>query len=174
MYEIIAFGQTSNKQWCLGVALLILRLNLYVLTILLKMKYGNFTCNIHKQPVKNLMTDAIDYAFEITQGQPWLVNALAYEACFRDCTDRSVTITKDIIERAKETLIKRRDTHLDVLIDKLQEPRVRNIIDAIITGIIKTADELKQDDIQYVRDLGLIKMKGFGNCQPNLSRGYST
>lgn len=110
--------------------------------------------------------DAIDYAFEITQGQPWLVNALAYEACFRDCTDHSVTITKDTIERAKETLIKRRDTHLDALIDKLQEPRIRNIIDAIITGNIKTADELKQDDIQYVRDLGLIKMKGLEIANP--------
>ena len=53
-----------------------------------KMKYEHFTCNTRKQPVKNLMTDAIDYAFEITQGQPWLVNALAYEACFRTCTDR--------------------------------------------------------------------------------------
>ena len=27
--------------------------------------------------------DAIDYAFELTQGQPWLVNALAQEACFK-------------------------------------------------------------------------------------------
>ena len=67
----------------------------------------------------------------------------------------SVTITKDIIEAAKETLIKRRDTHLDVLIDRLQEPRVYNIIDAIITGNIKTAAELKQDDILYARDLVL-------------------
>jgi hypothetical protein len=110
--------------------------------------------------------EAIDYAFEVTQGQPWLVNALAYQACFRDCTDRSINITKEILERAKETLIKRRDTHLDVLIDRLQEPRVYNIIDAIITGNIKTAAELKPDDIQYVRDLGLIKMKGLEIANP--------
>jgi len=110
--------------------------------------------------------DAIDYAFEITQGQPWLVNALAYQACFRDVIDRSKSITKEILEQAKEALIKRRDTHLDVLIDRLQEQRVYNIVDAIITGNIKTAAELKQDDIQYARDLGLIKMKGLEIANP--------
>ena len=110
--------------------------------------------------------DAMDYAFEITQGQPWLVNALAYEACFEMQTDQNKTITKDIIEEAKETLIQRRDTHLDVLIDRLQEPRVYNIIDAIITGNIKTSVELKQDDILYARDLGLIKMKGLEIANP--------
>ena len=99
--------------------------------------------------------DAINYAFELTQGQPWLVNALAYEACFEMVTDRTQTITKDIIETAKETLIKRRDTHLDVLIDRLREPRVRNIIDAIITGI-DTSRDFPTDDIQYVLDLGLL------------------
>lgn len=111
-------------------------------------------------------TQAIDYAFEITQGQPWLVNALAYEACFRNITDRTKPITQDIIETAKETLIKRRDTHLDVLIDRLQEQRVYNIIDAIITGNIKTSAELKQDDILYARDLGLIKLKGLEIANP--------
>jgi hypothetical protein len=110
--------------------------------------------------------DAIEYAFELTQGQPWLVNALAYQACFKDVQDRTKPITKEIIEAAKETLIKRRDTHLDVLVDRLQEPRVRCIIDAIIAGNMKTSSELKPDDIQYARDLGLIKMKGLEIANP--------
>ncbi|MFH1832115.1 MAG: AAA-like domain-containing protein [bacterium] len=100
-------------------------------------------------------TEAIDYAFELTQGQPWLVNALAQEACFEMQTNRSKPITKDIIETAKETLIKRRDTHIDVLVDRLQEPRIRNIIDAIITGI-DTSLDFPPDDLQYALDLGLI------------------
>lgn len=99
--------------------------------------------------------EAIDYAFEQTQGQPWLVNALAYEACFEMVTDRTQPITKEIIEKAKETLIARRDTHLDVLIDRLQEPRVRRIMDDVISG--KGAPEdFPVDDIKYVKDLGLI------------------
>jgi hypothetical protein len=99
--------------------------------------------------------DAIEYAFEQTQGQPWLVNALAYECCFEMVKDRSKPITKKNIEEAKETLILRRDTHLDVLIDRLQEPRVRNIVDAIITGS-DTSLDFPIDDIQYCLDLGIL------------------
>lgn len=79
--------------------------------------------------------DAIEYAYELTQGQPWLVNALANEACFALVTDRTQVITKAVIERAKEIMIARRDSHFDVLIDKLQEPRVRTIMDAVVKGV---------------------------------------
>lgn len=99
--------------------------------------------------------EAIEYAFYLTQGQPWLVNALAYQACFRDVTDYTQPITKEVIERAKEALIKRRDTHLDVLIDRLQEPRVRAIMDMVIQG--QEAQDFPMDDISYVIDLGLIR-----------------
>lgn len=109
--------------------------------------------------------EAIEYAFYLTQGQPWLVNALAYQACFRDITDRSQPITKDVIERAKETLILRRDTHIDQLVHKLQEPRVRRIIDAIILGQ-ETPEDFSIDDLQYVRDLGLITQKGIKIANP--------
>jgi len=102
--------------------------------------------------------ETVTYAFEQTQGQPWLVNALAYEACFEDVKDHTKTITKEDLERARETLIKRRDTHLDVLIDRLKEDRVRKIIDAIIKGK-DTSLDVPTDDIQYVIDLGLIKKK---------------
>ncbi len=99
--------------------------------------------------------DALSYAFKLTQGQPWLVNALANEACFEIEQDPEKPITKDIIEQAKDIIIKRRETHLDVLIDRLQEPRVNAIIDAIITGI-DTPQNFPSDDLQYVIDLGLI------------------
>ncbi len=99
--------------------------------------------------------DTIEYAYYLTQGQPWLVNALAYQACFRDVTDRSQPITKEVIEQAKETLITRRDTHIDQLVHKLQEPRVRTIIDAIISGK-DVPEEFPIDDISYVIDLGLV------------------
>ena len=121
----------------------------------------------HTQATGQQFTEqALSHAFYLTQGQPWLVNALAYEACFEMVQDRTKSITQEIIEQAKEIIIKRRDTHLDVLVDRLQESRVRNIIDAIIAGNTKTADELKIDDIQYARDLGLIKMKGLEIANP--------
>lgn len=120
----------------------------------------------HTKETGQVFTDeAIEYAFSLTQGQPWLVNALAYQACFRDVTDRSKAITKAIIERSKEVLIQRRDTHIDVLIDRLAEPRVRHIIDAIVGGAGEE-EVFNADDLQYVRDLGLIAQKGIGIANP--------
>lgn len=99
--------------------------------------------------------EAVRYAFEQTQGQPWLVNALAYQACFRDVKDRSQPITQEIMERARNVLIARRDTHLDVLIDRLREPRVHRVISSILLG--NAVFDLPQDDLSYSLDLGLIR-----------------
>lgn len=109
--------------------------------------------------------EAVEYAFYLTQGQPWLVNALAFEAAFVNVKDRQEPITKETIEKAKEQLIIRQDTHIDSLLDKLNEPRVLGIIDAIISGKseISTFD---LDDVRYVYDLGLIKKDGFEIANP--------
>ena len=57
----------------------------------------------HTEDTGQIFTEeAIQYAFEQTQGQPWLVNALAYQACFRDVQDRSEIITKEVLEKARE------------------------------------------------------------------------
>jgi len=69
--------------------------------------------------------------------------------------DRTQAITLEILQTAREILIRRRDTHLDVLVDRLQEPRVQTIIDAIINGTNESLN-VPQDDIQYACDLGLI------------------
>ncbi len=120
----------------------------------------------HTTASGQIFTDeAIDYAYYLTQGQPWLVNALAYQACFRDITDRTIPITKEVIERSKEVLILRQDTHLDSLFDKLNEERVRTIIDPIISGSPELAT-FNLDDIKYVRDLGLIKKNTFAIANP--------
>lgn len=109
--------------------------------------------------------EAIDYIYYLTQGQPWLVNAIAYEAAFMEVKDRTQPITKTVIEKVKEIIIKRRDTHLDSLIDKLEEERVLPIIDAIIQG--KTDAVLfKSGDVQHVRDLGLIKLSSMEIANP--------
>ena len=118
-----------------------------------------------KETGQEFTKDAIAYTFEQTQGQPWLVNALAYQACFCDVTDRKKTITLDVIQRAREALIKRQDTHLDVLISRLNEPRVVHIVDAILSGTGEDQD-FKSDDIQYARDLGLISSTEFAIANP--------
>ena len=55
---------------------------------------------------------------------------------------------------AKERLILRRDTHLDLLTDKLREARVRRVIEPLLVG--GDGFESTTDDIEYAQDLGLI------------------
>ena len=105
-------------------------------------------------------SEAMDEAWRLTEGQPWLVNALAYETCFEmtENRDRSIPVTAPMIETAKENLILRRETHIDQLADKLKEKRVQSVIEPLITGTPHAAD-LREDDLQYVTDLGLVKRK---------------
>ena len=100
--------------------------------------------------------EALDTIWERTQGQPWLVNALADETCFRveSGRNRSRAITADDVRDAQERIIQRRETHLDQLADKLQEERVRRVVQPLLSG----GDErdFSARDIEYVRDLGLV------------------
>ena len=100
--------------------------------------------------------------WEATEGQPWLVNALGYEVTMhmKENRDRSVRIIPEMIYRAQEQIIYRRDTHIDILIDKLKEPRVRRVIEPILANSDEADDSLiPSDDIQYVADMGLIKVE---------------
>ncbi len=50
----------------------------------------------------------------------------------------------------------RRDTHLDSLIDKLLDQRIRPIVDAVISGADMEFDNFN-DNLQYALDFGIIK-----------------
>jgi hypothetical protein len=104
--------------------------------------------------------EAIQTAFDLTQGQPWLVNALAKEIVEEMVTDTTVAITNEHINSAKEILIERQDTHLDSLAERLREPRVKAIIEPILAGL--ELGDIPNDDIQFVIDLGLCKMNPLG------------
>lgn len=99
--------------------------------------------------------EATSLAWALTRGQPWLVNALAREVTEKLVPDRAVPIEARHIEKAREILIERRDTHLDSLIDRLREPRVRRVLEPILAGEFLPPD-LLDDDVQFVKDLGLV------------------
>jgi len=96
-----------------------------------------------------------------TDGQPWLVNALAHEVTYemKENRDRNILITKEMLQTAKERLIQSRQTHLDQLTDKLKEDRVRRVLLPMILG--EELHYLSDDDI-YCIDLGLIKNTSSG------------
>jgi hypothetical protein len=112
--------------------------------------------NQHTAETGQAFTDeARALAWRLTRGQPWLVNALAAQAVDVLVPDPAVPVEVEHIERAKEILIERRDTHLDSLVDRLREPRVRRVLEPILAGEFLAADVL-DDDIQFVEDLGLV------------------
>ncbi len=96
---------------------------------------------------------ALEEVWNSTAGQPWLVNALADEALAK-VRDRSVTLGRHDVIDAREALIRRRDTHLDQLADKLREPRVRRVIEPLVSGAATGA--FQPGDVQYCVDLGLV------------------
>jgi hypothetical protein len=100
--------------------------------------------------------EVLEKLYAYSGGQPWLTNALANEVVREMLiNDYSREITLDLIEQAKERLIEQRQTHLDSLADKIDDPRVRPIIMSIITGDSPAFDGA-DDAIRYCRDLGII------------------
>jgi hypothetical protein len=100
--------------------------------------------------------EAVERAFALTQGQPWLVNSLAREVIDKMRIEAPASITARHIDTAKERLILARRSHLDSLTSKLNEPRVRRVIEPLIAGILPDVDAVFDDDVSYVRDLGLV------------------
>jgi len=100
--------------------------------------------------------DALNAAYDLTKGQPWLVNALAREVIEKIKVHRSQPITAAHMETAKERLILARATHLDSLVARLNEPRVRRIMAPLIAGSLVTEVDNYNDDVLYLRDLGLV------------------
>ena len=101
--------------------------------------------------------DVFDAVMDWSGGQPWLVNALASE-CVESIHDfrYGETITAADVETAKQTIIRRRDTHVDSLMDRLREPRVRRVVEPIIFGGGRTVSS-NSEDWRFVVDLGLMR-----------------
>ena len=99
---------------------------------------------------------ALERAFELSQGQPWLVNSLAREMVEELGLDPTAPIARDHVEEAKERLILARATHLDSLVKRLNEDRVRRVLEPVIAGAYTGAGDSYDDDMSYVRDLGLL------------------
>jgi hypothetical protein len=111
----------------------------------------------HTEDTGQVFTEpALERAFAYTRGQPWLVNALAAEVADQIAVPLAEPITAEHVDEAKDRLILARATHLDSLVDKLNEPRVRRVIEPLIAGELPEVDGTFNDDVSYLRDLGLI------------------
>jgi hypothetical protein len=107
---------------------------------------------------------AIQRITEYAGGQPWLVNALAREIV--EEMQVAGPITEKHEATAKERLVLARATHLDSLVSKLSEARVRRVIEPILAGEMGEMDTVFDDDVSYVLDLGLVKEKPLRIANP--------
>jgi len=111
--------------------------------------YSQYT----KETGQNFDQAAVCLSWEQTQGQPWLVNAIAREIVMTE-GDSGESIGNISVSTAIQILVRRRDTHFDSLMARLHEERVRRVIEPIIIGK-EAAIDLFSDDYSYVKDLGL-------------------
>ena len=90
----------------------------------------------HTAETGQVFTDGVvEDVWRLTRGQPWLVNAIACECVEEIHGSRyDETITVADVEAAKEAIIRRRDTHVDSLMERMREPRVKRIVEPLILG----------------------------------------
>jgi hypothetical protein len=101
--------------------------------------------------------DAVELVWEQTQGQPWLVNAIAREVIEKKLqSDYTIPVTAAMVGEAIQTIILNRPTHIDSLLERLKEDRVRRVIEPMILG--NSFIDRDSDDFLYTRDLGLIRV----------------
>ena len=83
---------------------------------------------------------------------------MASETCFSPESVRAggapVTVV-DILD-ARERLVQRREAHLEYLTERLDEERVRRVVEPILSGGDESGYSAR--DLAYVRDLGLIAL----------------
>lgn len=99
--------------------------------------------------------EAISTVMSLTQGQPWLTNALAREVVEELGPLPSEAITEAHIIQAKERLILSRATHLDSLLARLREDAVRRVLEPVLAGELPGGATFDAD-FEYVVDLGLV------------------
>ncbi len=66
-------------------------------------------------------------------------------------------MTAEHVDVARETIIQERRTHIDALIDRLHDARVRRILDPMLAGERVTGDAL-HGDFAYTMGLGIVRI----------------
>jgi hypothetical protein len=132
--------------------------------IVQSLRLGDFTLDEvrdlyeqHTRETGQVFTEeAVDQAYRLAAGQPWLVNALAAEIVDRMKVAPAEPVTVEHVNTARERVIQARPSHLDSLVRKLREPPVLRVLEPVLAGTREPVDMAYSDDRSYARDLGLV------------------
>ena len=105
---------------------------------------------------QQITQEALNYVYEQSNGQPWIVNSLFKRATLRILDPESTeTVELKHVEQAREQMIMARETHLDALAVRLKDPGIHSVIEPILTG--DSDPELAESDaFMLCMDLGLV------------------
>jgi hypothetical protein len=106
---------------------------------------------------QKITSDALDYVYEQSGGQPWIVNSLFKRATLRILGEESrETVTVEHAAAAREQMIEARETHLDALEVRLRDEGIRRVVEAIIIGETDLTLTRTNPKVELAMDLGLI------------------
>ena len=107
---------------------------------------------------QEITAEALNYVYQQSWGQPWIVNSLFERATSSILNeDDYQTVTLDHILKAREEMILARETHLDALNVRLNDPKIRHVIETIMIGDSDPSFGEADPAVELSKDLGLIK-----------------
>jgi hypothetical protein len=103
--------------------------------------------------------DALEYVYEQSQGQPWIVNSLFKRATMRVLQeDNYSTVTLAHVKEAREQMVLARETHLDALAYRLEDPNIRKIMETLVSGGFAPG-LVESEAFRICMDLGLVRLE---------------
>jgi hypothetical protein len=109
---------------------------------------------------QQITPEALDYVFAQSKGQPWIVNSLFKRATMRILDEeRTDTVTIAHIREAREQMIQARETHLDALAYRLENPQIRLVMESLMSGEPNPA-MADSEEFRLCLDLGLVSLEG--------------
>ena len=107
---------------------------------------------------QGITDEALAYVWDQSRGQPWIVNSLFGRATMRVLAeDDFQTVTLAHVQEAREQIIQARETHLDSLNHRMSDPRVRFVMETLLSGS-QSPDLLQTNAFHLCLDLGLVAM----------------
>ncbi|MDR0719222.1 MAG: PD-(D/E)XK nuclease domain-containing protein [Treponema sp.] len=104
---------------------------------------------------QRIEADALEYVWEQSKGQPWIVNSLFKRATIRvlkeDCYD---TVKLEHVREAREQIVLARETHLESLAYRLKDKGIHHVMETLISGASDPA-LTESNAWQLCLDLGL-------------------
>jgi hypothetical protein len=106
---------------------------------------------------QQITQEALNYVYEQSNGQPWIVNSLFKRVTLRILDEESTeTVTLEHVRQARQQMIDARETHLDALGVRLRDPKIKHVIQTIITGDTDSSLGRTHPDVELAIDLGLV------------------